>query len=394
MQKMLPEGAVRQKMATEGCSPEEIEGFFTGLTQPSGSVSDVVPIAASVSSIVMDTKYDKYIKMKKMLPEGAVRQKMMSDGLSEEETEQFFSGMLSGTSAPPPPPSSAVTVTTAPTVDPKYEKYVKMRKMLPEGAVRQKMATDGFTSEDVDAFFNGTVGAGASTDVGIAPPPAPAAASVDPKYEKYVKMKKMLPEGAVRQKMLQDGFPETEIEAFFNGPPTPSVQPAAAAATMDPKYDKYVKMKKMLPEGAVRQKMMQEGISGPEIDAFFNGTLAGSGSPASAVSVVAVDPKYEKYVKMKKMLPEGAVRQKMMQDGLTEADVEYFFKLDLSGATAAGSGSDISTQGGGGPKLSLAGAAVVATVAAKKPAAAAEPEQPPQGMGMKNKIQPATKLKG
>ena len=45
--------------------------------------------------------------------------------------------------------------------DPKYEKYMKMKKMLPEGAVRQKMTTDGIAPADIDAFFGvGGVGVG------------------------------------------------------------------------------------------------------------------------------------------------------------------------------------------------------------------------------------------
>ncbi len=39
------------------------------------------------------------------------------------------------------------------------------------------------------------------------------------------------------------------------------------------RFLKYDKMKKLLPEGAVRQKMMTEGISAADIDAFFDGTL-------------------------------------------------------------------------------------------------------------------------
>jgi hypothetical protein len=115
-------------------------------------------------------------------------------------------------------------------------------------------------------------------------------------------MKKMLPEGAVRHKMMQEGIPDAEIEAFFNGTLGAAAAPAAPAApgqhflsfvcfnkatsslwcaAMDPKFEKYAKMKKMLPEGAVRQKMMQEGISDAEIEAFFNGTLGAAAAPAA-----------------------------------------------------------------------------------------------------------------
>jgi hypothetical protein len=56
--------------------------------------------------------------------------------------------------------------------------------------------------------------AGGSTSAAV-PPPPPSSAAVNPEYEKYIKMKSMLPEGAVRQKMNVDGFSEDEINAFF-----------------------------------------------------------------------------------------------------------------------------------------------------------------------------------
>ncbi|NBS85037.1 MAG: hypothetical protein EBS59_10180, partial [Verrucomicrobia bacterium] len=46
---------------------------------------------------------------------------------------------------PPIPPPAAVT-------NDKFEKYERMKKMLPEGAVRQKMKTDGLSESEIDAF--------------------------------------------------------------------------------------------------------------------------------------------------------------------------------------------------------------------------------------------------
>jgi hypothetical protein len=66
-------------------------------------------------------------------------------------------------------------------VDEKFAKYDKMRKMLPEGAVRQAMTKDGVSPADVDLFWNqvnGTAGSSASSggggDAPAARPPAPA----------------------------------------------------------------------------------------------------------------------------------------------------------------------------------------------------------------------------
>ena len=40
-------------------------------------------------------------------------------------------------------------------LDSRFEKFDKMKKMLPEGAVRQKMSLEGFAQEEIDNFFNG-----------------------------------------------------------------------------------------------------------------------------------------------------------------------------------------------------------------------------------------------
>ena len=101
------------------------------------------------------------------------------------------------------------------------------------------------------------------------PPPIPPPAAVtNDKFEKYERMKKMLPEGAVRQKMKTDGLSESEIDAFWSGnpiPPTPTPVP-------DEKFAKYLTMKsKGVPADAIKQKMTKDGISVEEIDDFFRG---------------------------------------------------------------------------------------------------------------------------
>lgn len=299
----------------------------------------------------VDPRYEKYVKMKKMLPEGAVRQKMTVDGFSEEEIDAFISGAA---------PTVAGCASAPAQADPRYEKYSKMKKMLPEGAVRQKMTVDGFTEEEIDAFMNGAV----PTVPGGAPPPPPTA---DPRYEKYAKMKKMLPEGAVRQKMSVDGFSDAEIDAFMSGaaPPPAAPAPAGKDYESDPRFAKFVKMKKILPEMAVRQKMSVEGFSEVEIEAFIKGE-----APPSATSAKNYDddPLYVKFVKMKKMLPEGAVRQKMSVEGFSEEEIHAFF---------GGTGAAPTAKPKGPPK-------------SKAPVE----EPPPEGMSKKPKINPPTKMKG
>jgi hypothetical protein len=62
--------------------------------------------------------------------------------------------------------------------------------------------------------------------------------------------------------------------------PVPVSAPAAASTTIDSKWEKYAKMKKLLPEGAVRQKMMTDGCSEAEIDDLFNGNIPAVAAPA------------------------------------------------------------------------------------------------------------------
>ena len=95
---------------------------------------------------------------------------------------------------------------------------------------------------------------------------------------------------------------------------------AAKAAVIDPKYEKYFKMIKMMPEEVVRHKMAAENLSQTDIDEFFRqllnsavsgNTIATAVAPAAPVPVI--DAKYAKYAKLHKMLGEGPVRQAMMK---------------------------------------------------------------------------------
>lgn len=62
---------------------------------------------------------------------------------------------------PPPPPMPKIEDHPADSSsseideDPVLKKYKKMKEMLPEGAVRQKMMSDGFSSLDIDSFMAG-----------------------------------------------------------------------------------------------------------------------------------------------------------------------------------------------------------------------------------------------
>lgn len=57
---------------------------------------------------------------------------------------------------PPRPPQGlpAVDSSGVDLSDPKYERFVKMKRILPEAAVQQKMYLEGFTPAEIEAFFN------------------------------------------------------------------------------------------------------------------------------------------------------------------------------------------------------------------------------------------------
>ncbi len=86
--------------------------------------------------------------MQKMsLPEkGALGQKMTQDGLPEEYT--------SGASDELGFPSLSKAVESSPELLPKLGKHTKLKKMnMPEGAIRQKMLSEKVSAQEIALFF-------------------------------------------------------------------------------------------------------------------------------------------------------------------------------------------------------------------------------------------------
>ena len=93
-------------------------------------------------------------------------------------------------SGPPPPPAPARPVSQAVSVDDEVDdplrKYKKMKEMLPEGAVRQKMTVDGFSDEDITKFLSGMQISLPMASASVPPPsvtlkaPAPSASPSGP----------------------------------------------------------------------------------------------------------------------------------------------------------------------------------------------------------------------
>ena len=79
-----------------------------------------------------------------------------------------------------------------------------------------------------------------------------------------------LPEGAVRQSMQRDKFQEDDIVAFLEGRVVAAAMAPPVASIDSTKFEKYKKMKAILPENVIRHKMQIEGCTAAEIDAFFS----------------------------------------------------------------------------------------------------------------------------
>jgi hypothetical protein len=147
---------------------------------------------------------------------------------------------------------AVVAVATDPTADPKFKTYSMMRKMhLPEGAIRQKMLSNGVSDEDIAVFFGeapaSAAGAGGAPEIVLpisaappTPPTPPADPTADPKFKTYNMMRKMhLPEGAIRQKMLSNGVSDGDIAVFFGEAPAPAATPAVVLWSATPGQCQY-----------------------------------------------------------------------------------------------------------------------------------------------------------
>jgi hypothetical protein len=196
------------------------------------------------------------------------------------------------------------------------KKYFKMKKMgLPEGAVRQKMQTDGMSAADIAAFF------GESPPAAAAPPKTNSDLKNREDMKKYFKMKKMgLPDGAIRQKMKQDGISASDAAAFFgeappansskNGVHIPRIDLSALRAkqtarraemeTAGGAMSKYFKMQSMgIPMGAIRMKMKADGIDAADIAAFCGDMPAGG--PPGRPATLAEQKSQQARLKLKKL---------------------------------------------------------------------------------------------
>jgi hypothetical protein len=221
--------------------------------------------------------------MMKVLPESAVRHKMKSEGFSQTEIDSFFltwSDSSGDSSSSQPPQPSSILGASAPAVQPvpsplspkpppplpptdhadsRYEKFMKMLKLLPEPAVRHKMKSDGFTPEEIDNFMGRKYEASdlGPTVISSGPVLIPSADPIQPMS---------------RPPPPPSQSPHTPVLRPPPPPPPKAINAEAvlpAGDAVDHRYEKFVKMVKMLPEPVVRHNMKSDGFSDPEINNFF-----------------------------------------------------------------------------------------------------------------------------
>jgi hypothetical protein len=324
---------------------------------------------------------DKYMKLKNTLPDAALRQRMLADGFSENQINSFFAGAATASRSKKEQQRTSIFTKAA--------NIGSILKKMMGGEKKDKSHTQhppttsskgsnkklsNRTSSRRDDMINAIPSKKilSSSQPNSRPMSKESSAANSKKLDNTEEIKKMLTseeEPKFSEKKSLQSIQENESKETRTAslpPPidesssaaviessktavveTPDVKTEAAApakSLIDPKFEKYEKMKKMLPEGSVRHKMKMDNIPDHEIDAFFAG-----GSVAASVKVnedgetvdkkaapPAMDPKFEKYDQMrKKKIPEGAIRQKMAMDKITPTEIELFFNPHSTGAPAA-----------------------------------------------------------
>jgi len=124
-------------------------------------------------------------------------------------------------------------------------------------------------------------------------------------------MKKMLPEGAVRQKMMMEGIPSAEIDDFF----TAKVKVAPASPVITKFGDGSGSLEDRLLKFERLQRLLNEAALLPP-------------APTSNLLLTVFDERLVRYEKMFRMLQDAAtVRRKMMSQGCTAPEVDKFFRI-------------------------------------------------------------------
>ncbi|KAL0584898.1 hypothetical protein ABG067_005342 [Albugo candida] len=224
---------------------------------------------------------------------------------------------------------------------PKYQKYFKMVKLgCPKEAVRQKMCMDGVDSTILDrgpcAIYEETSPTNENLSTQIKNIDAVQAEKFYSKSGTINKETTSDSEKSIKQNTASKNVSQSQTM----GAPDAEMTKASLESDIKtdvklqdhPIYSKYFKMLKVgMPEGAVRLKMESDQVDhnalvmGP--NAYFYQLESSKAKSTDENEILLNDhPIFSKYFKMLRLgLPKGAVRQKMISDGVDPG------ALDLGG---------------------------------------------------------------
>jgi hypothetical protein len=158
---------------------------------------------------------------------------------------------------PPPPPSALISAKIKPPTvvennnnsNEKFEKFEKLKQLLPEGAVRQKMQLEGFTTEEMDSFFASNNGKRSEAPSLKQPSTLPEAQEKTKSGETSV-----LPPPPPRLSITNKAKPTAPLPVISSPPPPPPPAPPAGP----PKALSIAEMKRKAQEKVAAEKEQQE----------------------------------------------------------------------------------------------------------------------------------------
>ena len=232
------------------------------------------------------------------------------------------------------PAATAVNTEAEEAFNKKFFKYKMMKKVLPEAAVRQKMSLDGFSQEEIEQFLSGAHSAAPlppplpSLPAAAAPPPAP---SQPDKFEKYRTMKKFLPLPVIQHKMTADGVPEADIKEFManiDGQMTrPTVSKSSSGNEMDTVSLSSISIG-VTSCGNTSGEDSHSSSSSSSNSASISDSSA-SNSISFFMSKKSTNNGTMQYEALRKELPPDQLKQKMIADGVPEAEIDRILSKPL-----------------------------------------------------------------
>ena len=311
---------LKDSMKLDGIDSIRIENYFSHLPMKCNSGTIEVSNITTHLHLPMNDKFKKFAVMRKsMVPEMAVRQKMMLEKFTAEEIDIFFNGdsedLIKPLQNEKNGGSIEVKEENISSWSTKYDKQLEM--------VVKKMTNDGLTKEEVENFFLEARKMMLNIEI----------------YHTTIE--------DTKQSMRNDGLPESDIIKYFQSIPTfgpvnnssnskeklssnssvamteTSISTAAAITDFPDKFKKFAIMRKSkVPEMAIRQKMTLEKFTADEIDAFFDNAediAAGSGEISSTSTSTSISSmkKYEDKI--------NTVHNSLVDIGFTMGDLKLFY---------------------------------------------------------------------